>query len=429
MFKRIKYLLSRDLFKAISIYATSGILAKSIPFLLLPVFTHYLSTSDYGIISLISSSILALMPFLNLGMIDQITIEYKKRERTSYIVFLGTTLGLSFLFCLIILLLAISFSNFFSHLSTLPLIGVILIPVLTYFGFSNDLLLTLVRNNDNRKFFLLLNILRTAIESSLAIILIVIFKMQWMGRVNSIFLTGALFASFLIYYIFKKKELYPNLNLENIKAIVRFGLPTIPLYFMIFTLYNADKFLISKILNSKESVGLYAVAFQIAYIIQVFVTAINTAFLPKLYDWIKENSEASKIKIVKTIYISTFFIFLIGFALYLFSPILYHFFIDTKYYSSIRLLPYFIICFAIWNIFICLLPFIYYFRKNNYLYYVNSVVIAVSLTTLYYFIKQFGLIGACFSNILSFSILVILMSVLANRIYRLPWLYFIAAKK
>lgn len=427
--RKIKYLLSRDLFKAVGIYTISGILTKSIPFFLLPVFTHYLNTSDYGIISLISSSILALMPFLNLGMVDQVTIEFKKQKRDKYVGFLGTILGLSFLFCLFLSLLAITFSKFFSELSTVPLIGILIIPVLTYFAFCNDLLMVMIRNNDNRKLFLTLNVLRALIESSIAIILIVIFGMQWMGRVNSIFITGLVFTSVLFYYTFKKGELLPNLNFTNIKAIIKFGLPTIPLYLMIFTLYNADKFLISKILNNKGSVGLYTVSFQVAYIIQVFVTAFYTAFLPKLYDWIKEDSIASRIKIVKSIYLSTIFIFLVGAVLYLFSPVLYHFFINVRYYDSIKLLPYFIICFAIWNLFVCLLPLIYFFKKNTYLYYVNSIVISVSLVTLYFFIKHFGIIGACFSNILSFSILVILMAILANKTYRLPWLYFVTAKR
>ncbi len=429
MIEKIKLLIGHDLFKAVGVYTVSGILTKAIPFLLLPVFTHFLSTSDYGIISLISSSILALMPFINLGMIDLTTIEYKKQKKEKYIDFQGTVLTISFLFCVFIMVLAVLFSRFFSQVSTLPMLGVLLVPILTYFGFCNDLLATIIRNDDKRKLFVILNVSRTIIESSLAVILIVVFKMQWQGRVDSIFITGIILAFFLFYYIYKKREMKLNLDIENIKSIIKFGLPTIPLYFMIFTLYNADKFMISKISNSKEGVGLYTVAFQIAYIIQIFVTAFNTAFIPKLYDWIKEDSQASKIRIVKSIYISTSLIILLGVALYLASPILYHFFIDTKYHDSIRLLPYFIFCFSLWNLFVGLLPIIFYFKKNNYLYIVNGIVISVSLITLYFFVKQFGLVGACFSNILSFCSLILLIAILANKTYRLPWLYFIPFKK
>ncbi|HVT84667.1 MAG TPA: oligosaccharide flippase family protein [Chitinophagaceae bacterium] len=428
MIKKFKLLIGHDLFKAVGVYTVSGILTKAIPFLLLPVYTHFLTTSDYGIISLISSSILALMPFINLGMTDLITIEYKKQKSERYLHFQSTVLTISFLFCFFMLVFAVLFSKFFSQLSTLPTIGVLFVPILTYFGFCNDLLATIVRNDDRRKLFLILNVSRTVIESSLAVILIVIFKMQWMGRVDSIFIAGAVFTFFLFYYIFYKRQMKLNLNLENIKSIVKFGLPTIPLYFMIFTLYNADKFVISKISNSKEGVGLYTVAFQIAYIIQIFVTAFNTAFLPKLYDWIKEDSEISKVRIVKVIYISTALIFVLGVALYLLSPILYHFFIDQKYHSSIRLLPYFIFCFVIWNLFVCFLPFIFYFKKNNYLYIVNGIVITISLVSLNFFVKQFGLVGACLSNIFSFSFLIVLIGTLANKTYQLPWLYFITVK-
>jgi O-antigen/teichoic acid export membrane protein len=423
--KKIKLLFQQDLFKAVSIYTFSGILTKAIPFLLLPVFTHYLSTSDYGIISLVSSSTLALIPFINLGITDLITIEYKKQKKENYIIFQGTALTVSFLFCLFTMLLSVLFTNFFSELSTLPALCVLLIPVLTYFNFCNDFLTTIVRNYDKRIFYLILNVLRTSLELGSAIVLIVWFKMHWMGRINGMLLTGILLTGFLFYYVFRKKELKLNINIKNIQSIVKFGLPTIPLYFMIFTLYNADKFMISKILNNKEQVGLYTIAFQIGYIIQVFVTAYITAFLPKLYDWIRENTLVSKIKIVKSIYLSTASILMIGVGLYFFSPLLYRVFIDVKYTSSIYLLPYFIICFVIWNVFVNLLPIIFYFRKNNYLYYINIATIIVSLASLYFFIKHFGLIGACYSNILSFSFLVLIIGILANKTYRLPWMYFV----
>src|SRR6266542_5620341 len=127
LLSRIRILLKRDIFRAVSVYTFSGILTKAIPFLLLPVFTHYLSTSDYGIISLVSSSILALIPFINLGINDLITIEFKKRVKENYLFFQGTALSVSFLFCLFSMLLAVLFTKYFSQFTTLPLLCIFLI--------------------------------------------------------------------------------------------------------------------------------------------------------------------------------------------------------------------------------------------------------------------------------------------------------------
>lgn len=423
LLSRIKLLLNRDLFRAVSVYTMSGILTKAIPFLLLPVFTHYLSTSDYGIISLISSSVLALIPFINLGINDLITIEYKKREKADYKFFQGTALTVSFLFSLFWMLFAVLFTKYFSRLTTLPAIGILLVPLLTYLSFCNDFLLIVVRNEDKRFMYLVLNVLKTTIELGAAIILIVLFRMQWMGRIDGMLFSGILFCLFLLFFLWRNGGIKFNVNLNNIKAIIKFGLPTIPLYFMIFSLYNADKFMLSKILNSKEQVGLYAIAFQIAYIINVFITALYTAFLPKLYDWIKEDSFQSKLKMVKSIYYSTGLLFLAAAALYIFSPLLYHIFIDEKYWSSMYLLPYFLLCFVIWNVFAILLPVIFYFKKTNYLYYINLATIVVNLSSLYFFIKAFGVIGACYANVLSFCFLIFLTVVFANKTFSLPWLY------
>jgi len=424
LLSRIKLLLNRDLFRAVSVYTMSGILTKAIPFLLLPVFTHYLSTSDYGIISLISSSILALIPFINLGISDLITIEYKKREKADYKFFQGTALTVSFLFCLFSMLLAPLFTKYFSQLTTLPAIGILLVPLLTYLNFCNDFLVIIIRNEDKRMMYLVLNVLKTTIELLAAIVLIVWFKMHWMGRIDGMLFSGILFCLFLFFYLSRNGGIKLNLDRGNIKSIIKFGLPTIPLYFMIFSLYNADKFMLSKILNSKEPVGLYTIAFQIAYIINVFITALYTAFLPKLYDWIKEDSFQSKVKLVKSIYYSTAILFLAAAALYIFAPLLYHIFIDEKYWGSMYLLPYFLLCFVMWNVFAILLPVIFYFKKSNYLYYINLATIAINLSSLYFFIKGFGVIGACYANILSFCFLILLTVAFANKTFSLPWLYF-----
>ena len=426
---RLKLLLNRDIFRAVSVYTASGILTKAIPFLLLPVFTHYLSTSDYGIISLVSSSILALIPFINLGINDLITIEFKKREKENYLFFQGTALTVSLLFCLFAMLLAVLFTKYFSQFTTLPLLCIFLIPVLTYLNFCNDFLLIIVRNDDKKFLFLLISVLKTTIELSLAIVLIVWFKMQWLGRIDGMLLTGILFAFYLLFYLSKKGSIKLNLNRENVRSIVKFGLPTIPLYFMIFSLYNADKFMLSKVLGSKEQVGLYTIAFQIAYIINMLITAFYTALLPKLYDWIRENTSQSKARFVKSLYLSTAILLLAGAALYFLAPLIYHIFIDKKYWGSMHLLPYFIICFIIWNVFAMLLPVIFYFKKTSYLYYINIAAIIINLGSLYFFIKTYGVIGACYANLLSFFALILLMIFFANKTYPLPWMYFLSLSK
>ena len=64
------------LFKTFSTYTIIGFLNAGIGFLLLPVLTRYLTPSDYGVISLMNTYVLILMPIVGLSTSSFISVEY-----------------------------------------------------------------------------------------------------------------------------------------------------------------------------------------------------------------------------------------------------------------------------------------------------------------------------------------------------------------
>jgi O-antigen/teichoic acid export membrane protein len=411
-----------------AIYSLGGIATKAIAFFLLPVFTYYLLPADYGMISLISSATLAVTPFISLGITDIITVEYKKMASKEYYLFQASSVLFPIVLCFLALLLTVLFPSFLSKLSTLPLPVIVAIPLLALFSFTFDFVTTIIRNDNREILFTLVSVSKTVIELSLALILIISFKMGWQGRLISLLTTGLLSGLFLFAYIRQKKQLVLHFTISHIKQIILFGLPTIPTYLMIFVLYNADKFMISQVTGNKEQVGIYSVAYQIAYLLQVFITAIYTAILPKIYDWMNENTTPSRIKIVKAFYGAFGLMIFAGIILLAISPLIYKYFINIKYHSSIGLLPFFIACYVIWTGHMFFIPIIYFLKKNKYLYGISITTIAISLISSYFAITKYGIIGACYSNLISFSFLTALFFVITQRIYRLPWLFFVGDK-
>ena len=66
--------------KSIAIYTFSNFFNKGISFLLLFYFAQVLSQRDFGILNLFSNSILFLMPFISLGILQSANTEFFKIE-------------------------------------------------------------------------------------------------------------------------------------------------------------------------------------------------------------------------------------------------------------------------------------------------------------------------------------------------------------
>jgi O-antigen/teichoic acid export membrane protein len=407
----------------------SGIATKAIAFFLLPIFTYYLLPSDYGMIALISSSTLAMTPFINLGVSDIITVEYKTKPAEEYLMFQAACLTLPFFLCISVFLLTVLFSSFFSWLTTLPAGVIYAIPFLAYFTFSFDFIATIIRNDEKPVLFSVISFLRTAIELSIAVMLIVVFRLQWVGRLASLLIAGGISFLFMLLYIYHRKQPLFFVSRQYFRQILVFGLPTLPTYLMIFVLYNADKFILSQVLHNKNDVGLYSVAYQIGYLLQVLVTAIYTAVLPKIYDWMADGGKNARIKIVKAFYSAFGLMILAGIGLILLSPLIYRFFLNAKYHSSLSILPYFVICYVLWTSYNFFIPIIFFLKKNHYLYLLSASTIVVSLVSGYLAVSRYGMIGACYSNLLAFLFLTVVLFIIIQKIYYLPWLFFLGRKE
>jgi O-antigen/teichoic acid export membrane protein len=73
--------------RSLGIYTIANVINASIPFLLLPLLTNYLSTEDYGILTNFKLLIELLIPFISLNLMTSLQVIYVNRnaETGSYI--------------------------------------------------------------------------------------------------------------------------------------------------------------------------------------------------------------------------------------------------------------------------------------------------------------------------------------------------------
>jgi O-antigen/teichoic acid export membrane protein len=384
--------------KSFSIYTFSGLIGKAVAFMLLPFFTHYLTQSDYGVISIFSNSIYFIAPFMGLGIGETFSVEYPRLTREETSKFISTSLVFPIVIFVLCTVLLLPFGSFFQSRTGLSQHLLFLVILLSVFNFFTDYIFIILRNQNRPVFFAGVSLFKTIIELLLAIVFIKYLHQGAMGRVNSLFFTSLLCFLFVLAYFLKIGVISLSFSKEWLMTILHRGLPTIPLFFMIFVLGNADKYMINYYYGN-DAMGVYGLAWQFAMIVALFTTAFATPFYPFLYQNLA-NREYEKAVKVTGIYILA----LIAGVLLLLGviPFVFKIMIAPKFHGSIKYIPYMLFGQVFWALFIILCGYIYYKKNNRVFYYISPLVIIVTLLINYIFLVAYPVKNFAFVSFASY---------------------------
>ncbi|MGN6398617.1 MAG: lipopolysaccharide biosynthesis protein [Mucilaginibacter sp.] len=385
-------------YKSFGIYTICGLAAKGISFFLLPFFTYYLSQSEYGIIVIFSNSIYFIAPLMNLGIGETFTVEYPSIDKKQLASFVSTSLAIPVLVLLMVLLTVILFHSVFFSLTGLTTRVQYIVCFFSFSNFYSDYLFTILRNKNKPLSFGILAILKTVLELVLAVLFIRFLRMGYMGRVQSMFISTVVVFIVALFYFIKSGLITFSCSKSWILLILKRGLPAIPLFFMVFFLYNTDKYMVNYFFGAAKA-GLYGLAAQFAFIITMLSSAFITPFYPFLYDNLNKGNYQ---KVVKVAGSYVLLLGVTGLLIYLFAPIGFRYFIAPKFQSSLYYLPFLIIGQFFYSAYMILGGLVYYKRQNNLYYFICPVVIMFSILVNYYLLAVLKITQFGYASVLSY---------------------------
>jgi len=368
-------------YRSFGIYTVAGFISKGIAFLLLPFFTYYLSQSDYGHITIFSNSMYFIAPLMNMGIGEIITVEYSSLDNKQIASFVSSSFTIPICVLLITLFFAYLFHPFFSNLIGLSEGFLYLICLLSFFNFFSEYFFTILRNQNKPVSFGILAIAKTVFELVLAIYFIKFCGDGYVGRVKSIFLSIFIVSLLSLIYLVKHKLVNFNISKKWLSLILVRGLPTIPLFFMMYFLYNTDTFMVNYYYGSAKA-GLYGLAGQLAFVLTVITTSFITPFYPFLYDNLNKRNY---VKIVSHILKYTLFISIIILLITLLAPFIFKHFIANKFHEAFYYLFLLLVGQYFYSLYLILVGLIYY-KKHNYIYYYFCPIVIILTIFINYFL-------------------------------------------
>ena len=264
------------------IYGIGQVLNRFIHFLLLPLFTTYLSPTDYGIISILSLIIFVVTPLFSLGLgaaVGPCYFEKSQQERKEATIW--TAFAIMILTVFILVIFGTVYSDKISVLA-LRTIKYSYLVKLTFWnaGFSIAAipLALYLQFEERAKMFVSITTVSTLISITLSVAMVVIFGRGVYGMVEGICIGQGV--SFFILLIVVAPSISFRIKRDLARDMLRLGIPLIPGFAFLFILQHANRYIL-QLTDGLASVGIYTIGFNIGMIMSLIVSGFTNAWYPR----------------------------------------------------------------------------------------------------------------------------------------------------
>lgn len=415
----INILNKAKLFKQASIYTGSNILSALVPFMCMPVLTRYLTPEDYGIVAIMGSMISFMTPFVGMNIHGAIATNYY-HDDVDFIRFVRNCLSILVLSTIAVSIIVFIFSSPIARYTLFPADWLWAVIMVCFGQFLLDVQLTILQVLQKAKNYGVVQVLNAICNTVLSIGLIVIFSMNWEGRVWAQIITSAIFL--LLTVVFFRSYGINGLafNKAYIKKALSFGVPLIPHAISGCLLTMVDRFYIANFADVATA-GLFVLGAQIGQGISLLTNSFNKAYVPWLFEKLQNITESTKIKLVRYTYIYFVGILIIAGAYSFVMPYFLGFFVGEKFFSAGNYVWAFAFANALNGMYYMVVAYIFYTEKMVPLMKRTMSVSVIHVMLSYWFISYYGVDGACSAIVLSYVLLFMIVWKLSNIVYPMPW--------
>lgn len=396
------------------IYSCSGLLLKCFSFFLLPLYTAYLTTEDYGINSIAGSFISTMSFVVAFSLYSAIMRFYVDLKDDSYKLkrFYGTISCFVFIsgFCFAILFTvfkdAVS-KYLFSGIDYYPIILVSLLSLV--FCCQQTIFDNILRSQQKALKSSICSIVYFLVSVALNIYFVVYCKYGALGTLLASLISYFIYSAYFWIEMSIKKEIRFCLDFSLLKEALKYSIPIMP-----HNLSTTIAMFVSKILIggkvSLADLGVYTVSTQFGNIADTIQCYVDNAYGPWLYEKLhaKESDFKESIRAIVNFLIAVIGLFFLGISLFAHDYIIL--FIDRSYILAWKYVPLIVSVFAIKTAYYFYVEILFYYKdasKKLFLATLSSSVINIFISA--FAIPVWGVIGSIFADGIAMMIRVLIV--------------------
>lgn len=381
------------------ILGTGTFASKVLVFLLMPLYTSILSTSEYGVADILTQTANLIIPLAAVGICDSMlrfALDTEDGEDTEARKKIFST-GIFVLVCGSVLTVAlIQLLRLFDTFD-----GYIWL-VAAYVICSNfhSVTANFVRAMGRTVTFAVQGIVNTLLTVALNVLFLVVLDWGVLGYVLSVIVSDALITVGLVICagLYRYFSL-GRVNAATLRALLRFGVPYIPTTMMWLITSASDRYIVTAFKGSAEN-GLYAAAYKLPTLLLLMCGVFVEAWQ---FSVVKDADEAERSSFFSSIFKNYMgAIFMCASVLIAGSQLLTRLLLADSYYSSWRYVPVLVLAMT-FSALVSFLGSVYFLEKKSVMSMVTSMAgAAVNIVLNFVLIPQRGAMGAAVATLISY---------------------------
>ncbi|MDZ7289967.1 MAG: polysaccharide biosynthesis C-terminal domain-containing protein [candidate division KSB1 bacterium] len=418
------YDLFKKLSKHLSIFAIASALSKAVSFLLLPIYTRYLTPADYGILELLSVTMAILNVIVILGMSSAFfkVFTYDCESDSDQRLVVSTAffflLADSLFFFTILYFFAAPISTAmmrnsgYTHLFVLMLFT-------GFLGINNLIPFGILRSRLESVKYTVIQFIQFIVSVGLNIYFVVFLKqgiqgILWSGVLGNLLGFLLLLPVLLRYLSFK-------VSFARLKQMLLFGVPMIPAGLGLWVMTVSDRYFLQYFSTTHE-LGLYALGYKFASIFEFLIITPFITVWPSLYLSTAKKSEAPQIFARLFTYFWSALAFLLVLTTLLIKPVI-HFITTPEFYAAHAVVPILVMAIILYGANQQLDIGLVIKERTKYLMYNSLTAAAINLLLNYLLIPAYGMMGAAVATLVAYLANCILNFFFSQRFYpiRYEW--------
>lgn len=403
------------------LYTFSSLLIKGISFLLLPIYTQYLTPEDYGITNLVSGFIQVATVLISFSLYTsaiRFFSDYKNdsqklnRFYSTIITFLIIS-GIS-LFSISIVFHDIIIAIMFQKIQFYPIVFMSL--QLMVFISLSTMHQSILQGMQQGKKLTIINIIVFIITAALKIYFIAFLNLGVVGFLLAQLIVNASYI-ILMYVDLKRNNLFNfYLDYKILIEALKYSIPLIP-----HTLSTRIASIASRLFINNNAtlyvVGIYSIAIQFGTLIDTIQVSVNRAFQPWFYEMMNNNDHESRKEAVDFSNILLILYSSMYMVIGLFSQEAVIIMTNERYLLAWTVIPILVIGYSIKSIYYFYVNIILFHKLAARKLFVATIIGSLAdITLAYILIPLYGMYGASIAFVIA-KIIVVTIVVFISKHY------------
>ena len=399
----------KEVTKHTSIYGMGGMATKVIGFFLLPLYTHYLTPADYGVLGLLYITMRVLDIVIIQGLTTSIfraySFDYKGDPDNQ-----ADAVCTAYYYSMVSALVFFGFLSMFAgplndlvfrdanwtHLFQMMFLAGV-------FRATQNIPRQLMRAHRQSVAYSAIQFGDMVVAAALNIFFIVVMKQGLAGIVYSEVIREGMLM--IVFFFPVRRYIAKRFSRDKLRDMLAFGLPKVPGGLSFLVLSAADRYFLEHYSNSTE-LGLYSVGYRLAALLSDFAIGPFIQTWPSMYFPLAKDSKDEGKEILGRFL--TYFMIVVGFmalAICVFVKPLLRVMADPKFQGAEKVVPLVVVALVFSGVYRVITVGVNIKKKNIWLPIMVAFAAVVNIIFNFLLIPRWGMMGAAWATVIAYAVM------------------------